>query len=110
MIGFGLDLNFQLSISHAARQNNFFGNDRRRGQRHGDVSGARSALFDQSTHRVGHFIEFFDIAVGNPAMRQWLNRTPVQHQIAGLVAAQLHQLDAGRTDIKTQQSGLLAVE
>ena len=58
----------------------------------------------------GHFIELFDVAVGDPAALQRLDGTTLKHQIAGLVTAQLDQLDAGRTDVQTQHGRRLTTK
>ena len=39
-----------------------------------------------------------------------LDGAAVKHQVACLVTAQFHQLDAGRADIKTQQRRILSIE
>ena len=52
----------------------------------------------------------FDIAICKPAALKRLDRTAIEYQIAGFVTAQLNQFNAGRTAIKTQQSGLLVVK
>ena len=71
---------------------------------------ASSTLFDNSTNSLSNFVKFFDIAVRNPASLQRLDGAPVEYQVSGFVAAQLHQLDAGRRDVYTQQCGLLTIE
>ena len=50
------------------------------------------------------------VAVADPAAFQRLDRAAFQLQVAGAVMVQLHQLEAGRTDIDTQQRGGLAAE
>jgi hypothetical protein len=47
LVGFGLDLDLQLLVAHAAGQDDFLGNDRRGRQRHGHVFGLGAALLDQ---------------------------------------------------------------
>ena len=55
-----------------------------------------SAFFNNSANSFSNFVKFFDIAVCDPASLERLDGAPVKYQVPCLVAAQLHQLYAGR--------------
>ena len=95
LVGLGLDLDFEFLLGHAAGQDDLLGDDGRGRQRHGHVLGAGAAFLDHPAHGLGHFVEFLDVAVGDPAALQRLDRAALQHQVAVLVTAELDQLDAG---------------
>ncbi|MNV82252.1 hypothetical protein D3C71_1759750 [compost metagenome] len=103
MIGFGFNLNFKLLLSHPAGKRNLLGDDGRRRQRQRHILGPRATLFYKSTQRVSDLVKLFDVAICNPAAFQRLNGTTLQNETARLIAAQLHQFDAGRADIDSQQ-------
>jgi hypothetical protein len=90
-------------VGQAAGQDDAFGDDRRRRQRHGDIACLGAAFLDQAAHGVGDLVELLDIAVRDPAALQRLDGTALEHQVACLVTPQFDQLDAGRTDVQTQQ-------
>ncbi len=95
LVGLRLDLDLQFGFRHAAGKDDFLGDDGRRGQRHGDTLGACAAFLHHTTDGLGNFVEFLDVTIGDPAALQGLDRTAFEHQVPGLVAAQLNQLDAG---------------
>ena len=85
----------QLLVGQAAGQDDLLGDDRRRGQCHCHVLGAGAAFLDDPAHRFGDLVEFFDIAVGDPASLQGFDGATLEHQAAIGGPAKLNQLDAG---------------
>ena len=81
MIGFRLDLNLEFLLAQPTRQNDLLGDHCRRRQRHRNVLGSCSALLDGTPHRPGHFVEVFDVPIGDPATLQWLHRATLQREL-----------------------------
>jgi hypothetical protein len=64
-------------------------------------------LADHAAHGGGDLVELLDLAVGDPALLEGLERKALQHVFAGRRLAQFHQLHAGRTDVQTDHRGRL---
>ena len=95
LVGFGFDLHFELQVTQATRQDDALGDDSRGRQCQRHIFGAGATLLDQAAHSFGHLIEFFNVAVHDPATLQRLDGTAFQHKCSGFVPVQLHQLHAG---------------
>ena len=75
LVGLGFHLDLKLLLGHTTWQRDLLGDHCGRGQRKRDVFGSSAALLDQATQCVRHFVELFDVAIGDPAPFQRLDRT-----------------------------------
>jgi hypothetical protein len=67
-------------------------------------------LLDDAANRFRHFVELLDVAVGDPAAFQGFDGAAFQDQLAAGLAAELDQLDAGRTDVQAEQGSVLTTK
>jgi len=67
---------------------------------HDHVTRLGATLGDEAAHGVGHFVEFLDLAVRDPALFERLARESLEYQVTGRGLTQLDQLGAGGTDIQ----------
>jgi hypothetical protein len=95
LVGFGLDLDLQVLLGQAARQDNLLGDHRRGRQRHRNIARAGAALLDDAPHRLGDLVELLDVAVVDPAALQGLDGATLQDVPAVLPETELDELDAG---------------
>jgi hypothetical protein len=110
LVGLGLDLQFHLFFAQARRQHDLLGDDGRLRHGHHDLLGLGAALAEHPFHGGRDFVEFLDLAVGDPALFKGLGRKAFEHVFAARGLIEFHQLHAGRTDVQPDHGRVFATQ
>ena len=97
-------------VAQTGRHDDLLGDHRRRGQRHGDVLGARGHLLPAALHGFHHRLEIGDIAVDDRILGQGFDGVALHAQRSLAGVDELHHLYRGRTDVHPEQRRSLRLE
>jgi len=94
LVGLDLDLDLQVALGKAGRQDDLAGDDRRGRQRHGSEPGTGAAGLDHPAQGQGHLVEVLDIAVDDQVAVEGLEIAALQDPLAVARPAEFDQPDA----------------
>ncbi|EKE16850.1 MAG: hypothetical protein ACD_10C00763G0002 [uncultured bacterium] len=103
-------MRFELFVTQPCRHNNFFGNNSRTRQGHGDVSRRSSQAFPGAPDAVNNAFKIGNIAIGHRIFWQHLYGVALNAVAIFTIGGQFNQLDGGRTDVQPDQGTRLGIQ